>query len=73
MGIWTRRQDDLFVISSDHSGDGPQSKRAPRRMSGPFQVWTGAKWSADRDEALVFVTLEDADEYVKTNYAKMCP
>ena len=71
MGILTRKQDERFVISSDHTSPGVTSKRAPRRLNEPYQVWTGFNWSPNTTEAVVFDSLEDADEYVRANYPKL--
>ena len=71
MGILTRKQDERFVISSDHTIAGVASKHAPRRLDEPYQVWTGSEWSAHTADALWFETLEDADEYVRANYSKL--
>jgi hypothetical protein len=68
MGILTRVQDDCFVITSDRTSQAPSSKRAPRHLSGPYQVWTGVSWSADAADAMSFASLDDADEYVRANY-----
>ena len=70
MGVMARKQDELFIITSDRiSGDLP-SKRAPR-MSENLQVWTGDRWSSDMADAKTFTTLDEADEYVRTNYAQV--
>jgi hypothetical protein len=71
MGILTRKQDERFVISSDHANPGGTVKRAPRRLNEPYLVWTGAGWSPDIAEALLFDTLDTADEYVRANYSKL--
>jgi hypothetical protein len=34
-------------------------------------VWTGDAWSADNDTALLFESLDIADEYVRANYSKL--
>lgn len=71
MGILTRLQNDCYVITSDRAFEGPPSKHAPRRMSDPYRVWTGDDWSADSADALSFTSLDDADEYVRANYARV--
>ncbi len=71
MGILTRQQDETFVISSDHIINGPPSKRAPNKVNGPYLVWTGTAWSDNMSEALCFTSLDDADEYVRANYARL--
>jgi hypothetical protein len=67
MGILTRSQGDLFVISSDRSADGFSAARPPRRVSEDYLVWTGQQWSPAKDEALTFALLDAADEYVRAN------
>jgi len=71
MGILTRRQGESFVITSDRIAQEPQTKRAPARLNGVYQVWTGAHWSTNVDEAMNFASLDEADEYVRANYAQM--
>lgn len=71
MGILTRFQDDCYVITSDLLSQDPSSKRAPRHVNGPYQVWTGTGWSANGTDALSFATQDDADEYVRANYGKV--
>ena len=71
MGILTRLHDNCYVITSDRTSPGPPSKRAPRRMSDPYRVWTGADWSTNGADAMSFVSMDDADEYVRANYAQM--
>ena len=71
MGILTRRQGEAFVVSSDHDADGTERKRAPRRVKAVYQVWTGKQWSQNLDDALFFDSLDDADEYVRANYAQV--
>jgi hypothetical protein len=71
MGILTRKQGEQFVISSDRTTAGVVSQRPPRRMSEPYQVWTGSIWSANNEEAVTFNSLDDADEYVRVNYQKL--
>lgn len=71
MGILTRKQGGTFVISSDQNALDPSNKRAPRRLDEPYQVWTGVHWSINIDEALMFESLDDADEYVRANYSKV--
>jgi hypothetical protein len=68
MGILTRRQGTHFVISSDHTAEA-SNKRAPRHLANDYQVWTGKRWSANMTDAMNFESLDDADEYVRANYA----
>lgn len=71
MGILTRKQGTTFVISSDHNPLDALGRRPARRLDEPYQVWTGAHWSANNEEAMVFESLDDADEYVRANYARV--
>jgi hypothetical protein len=71
MGILTRKQGETFVITSDQNVLEPQSKRPPRRLDEPYQVWTGANWSINNDEAMTFDSMDEADEYVRANYGKV--
>jgi hypothetical protein len=71
MGILTRKQGERYVISSDHTDEGPPAKRAPQRMSATYFVWNGERWSSNVDEAVTFATLDEADEYVRANYGKV--
>ncbi len=68
MGILTRRQGKHFVISSDHTAEA-SAKRAPRHLNDDYQVWTGINWSANMADAMCFESLDEADEYVRANYA----
>ena len=40
-------------------------------MSDPYRVWTGDDWSANSANAMSFTSLDDADEYVRANYARV--
>jgi hypothetical protein len=72
MGILTRRQGESFVISSDHRLPGVDRKRAARGLlNGPYHVWAGENWSPNIDDALTFVSLDEADEYVRADYGKV--
>jgi hypothetical protein len=71
MGILTRKQGEQFVVSSDHASPGSTKTRAPRRLNEPYQVWTGAVWSSDMAQAVLFDSLDDADEYVRSNYSTL--
>jgi hypothetical protein len=71
MGILTRKQGDLFVISSDHIVPGVVKTRPPRRLDEPYHVWTGSMWSSTITEAALFGSLDEADEYVRANYTKL--
>jgi hypothetical protein len=69
MGIMPRTQGDQFVITSDRHSDGSPSSRIQKRLSETYQVWTGVRWSTVMAEAKTFKTMDDADEYVRANYA----
>lgn len=71
MGILTRKQGGTFVITSDHNPLDALGRRPAGRLDEPYQVWTGAHWSANNDEALMFESMDDADEYVRANYSKV--
>ena len=71
MGIMTRQLDDKFVVTSDRPTGTPTAKRAPARLTEDYQVWTGESWSADRNDALSFASLNEADDYVRINFAKL--
>ena len=71
MGILTRRQGETFIISSDRDVGGQETKRPPRRMNDAYQVWAGETWSPNIDDAMIFGSLEEADEYVQMHYAKL--
>lgn len=71
MGILTLRQGDVFVIASDRTSDAAPSKQAPRRQIAICQVWNGASWSTNIGEAMSFISLDQADEYVRANFAKV--
>ena len=69
MGILTLQQDGKYVISSDRSiTDAPLKRAQKTRPTGDYQVWTGDSWSLVKTDAMTFVTLDEADEYVKANY-----
>jgi hypothetical protein len=70
MGILTRKQEERFVVSSDHANPQANNKRAAR-IDEHYQVWTGAAWSANTAEALLFDSLDMADDYVRANYSKL--
>jgi hypothetical protein len=72
MGILTLKQEGKYVISSDRSiTDAPVSRPPKGRPSGEYQVWTGDIWSLVKTDATTFETLDEADEYVKTNYHRL--
>ena len=67
MGVMPRILDEQYVITSDRSPDEVVVKRAAKRMSSTYQVWTGECWSPDMTEAKTFKTMEQADEYIRAN------
>jgi hypothetical protein len=72
MGILTLQQDGKYVISSDRSiTDAPVNRPPKGRPSGDYHVWTGDSWSLVKTEAAIFNSLDEADEYVKTNYRRL--
>jgi len=72
MGILTLRQGVRYVISSDRSTTDPPVNRPPKaKSSGGYQVWKGDSWSLVKSDAMTFGTVDDADEYVKSNYARL--
>jgi hypothetical protein len=70
MGVMTRQLDDTFVITSDKPPEGAQ-RRAPNRVPDVYDVWTGSNWSNAREDAIRFASLDEADEYVRANFAKV--
>ena len=72
MGVMIRKQGELFVITSDRvTGDLP-SKSAPKRnKDDTFRVWAGDKWSTNASNAQAFKTMEEADQFVKSNSARV--
>jgi len=72
MGILTLQQGGKYVISSDRSStDAPVSRPPKARLAGDYRVWTGDAWSLVKTDAMTFDSLDDADEYVKANYARL--
>ena len=72
MGILTRRQGEVFVITSDRPSDvSSPTTRAPARLTEVYQVWTGVRWSVSREDAVSFASLDAADEYVRANYGQV--
>ena len=70
MGIMVREQGDEYVIASDRSTGDARTNRPPRgRPSNTYEVWTGAAWSAQMQDAKTFDTLESAEEYIRANSA----
>lgn len=72
MGIQTLQQGGRYVITSDRSmTDAPVNRPPKAKLSADYQVWTGDAWSLVQADALLFDTLDDADEYVRANYARV--
>ena len=67
MGVMTRDRGEVFVVTSDRNPDEPPSKRAAKKMSNTYLVWTGDGWSADMADAKTFETVDAADEYIRAN------
>ena len=68
MGVMTRKQSDVYVITSDRTAGDQPSKIVPkRRPADAYQVWTGDKWSATASEARTFKTENEADAYLEAN------
>jgi len=71
MGILTRQQGDVYVITSDRAVGAARTVRAPARLGDDYQVWTGSAWSVERTEAISFASLDAADEYVRANFTQV--
>ncbi len=72
MGILTVQFDDKYVVSSDRCvTDAPVNRPPKGKPSADNLVWTGGGWSRVRADAMTFGTLDEADEYVKANYARL--
>jgi len=71
MGILTRQQGEVFVITSDRVTGASATTRAPARLSETYEVWTGTSWSTHREDAVTFASLVAADEYVRANFGKI--
>ena len=71
MGILTRRQGTKYVITSDRDSHDAPSNRPPRRLADAYRVWTGADWSTSAASALMFDSLDEADDYVRAHYSKV--
>jgi hypothetical protein len=71
MGIMTRKQGDVYLITSDQFLGAAPTNRAPKRSAGLGLVWTGAAWSEEVAEAKSFATSDEADDYTRANYARL--
>ena len=72
MGILTRKQGTGYVIGSDRFATDAPTTRAPKSpLTTSIAVWTGESWSAEMAEAMMFDTLDNADEYVRANFSKV--
>jgi hypothetical protein len=69
VGILTRKRGETYIITSDRGSHAAPTPKAPKRMTDPYRVWAGASWSMLPDDAEIFDTLDNADEYVRVNYA----
>jgi hypothetical protein len=70
MGVMTRQLDGGYVITSDKPPEGTQ-RRAPNRVPDVYDVWTGSSWSKSTAEAIRFASMDEADEYVRANFAQV--
>ena len=71
MGILTRRQGDAYVITSDRVSHAVPLEACPGRLSDVYQVWTSSGWSTEISAALLFRSMDEADEYIRTHYAQI--
>jgi hypothetical protein len=71
MGILTRKQGDVFVITSDRPSGASRTNRAPHRLAETYEVWTGTGWSPTIADAISFTSLDAADDYVRMNFAQV--
>ena len=70
MGVITRLQGAAYVICSDRSSTDNPTNSAPKGLPS-FEVWTGEKWSAVMADAKTFSSLDEGDEYIRANFAKV--
>jgi len=72
MGVMTRDRGEVFVITSDRSpGENKSTRKAKKRPSSSYLVWTGDSWSTVMTEAMTFASEEAADEYIKENSSRV--
>ena len=72
MGIMTRLQGTEYVIASDRGTGDARTNRPPKRSPGDsYEVWTGNTWSTQMTDAKKFDTPDNADEYVRANFARV--
>ena len=72
MGIIVRQQGCEYVIASDRLTGEARTKKAPKgRPSESYEVWTGDIWSSEMIAAKKFGSPDDADEYVRANFAQV--
>ncbi len=71
MGVMTRRVGEAFVITSDRDANGVHAKSVKKRLIDTYQVWTGKQWSSTAEEAMTFVSIDAADDYLRANFAKI--
>jgi hypothetical protein len=72
MGVMARRLGTNYVITSDRVAGEASTKQPPKRSAGDsYAVWTGNVWSVEMTEAKTFDSLDNADEYVRANYAQV--
>ena len=71
MGVVPRQVGEQFLITSDRAADGVTARRAPPRLQETFQVWTGRGWSTTVGDAQAFVTLDEAEDYLRSHFAQI--
>lgn len=72
MGIMTRQRGVEFIIASDRSTGEARTKKPPKgKPAGMYEVWTGMSWTAQMTEAKIFDSEDDADEYIRANFAQV--
>ena len=71
MGVMSRDQGDVFVVTSDRILGEAKSLRAAKKMSNTYLVWTGESWSAVMADAKTFETQEAADDYIRANHERV--
>lgn len=67
MGVMTRNQGEIFVITSDRILGEAKNAHAAKKLSSTYLVWTGDTWSSVKTEAKTFETVDAADEYIRAN------
>jgi len=70
MGVMVKKLGERFVITSDRLAEELPQRAAPKR-SNLFRVWTLSGWSSVLEDATGFPTEEEADDFVRVNYARV--